>query len=207
MRHRVAHRKLGRDTQHRISLLRNQAQALLRHEHLETTVPKAKELRPFVERLITVAKRGVVAGKDNQAAELAARRLVLRDIPDREVVSKLFTVLAPRFSARPGGYTRLLPIGRRRGDQAPVAQIELLGSEFNPKAAAEKKAAKEKSEGAAKPKGVGGRLRAAADRLRGKRAGGEETAPAADTDAASEQRAAARKGSGGSRRAPGRSAK
>jgi large subunit ribosomal protein L17 len=86
MRHRVAHRKLGRVTEHRIALLRSQAQALLRHEHLETTVPKAKELRPFVERLITVAKRGVAAGRENGAAELTARRLVLRDIHDREVV-------------------------------------------------------------------------------------------------------------------------
>jgi large subunit ribosomal protein L17 len=165
MRHRVAHRKLGRVTEHRIALLRNQAQALLRHERIETTVPKAKEVRTFVERIITIAKRGNAAGDGAKA--LAARRLVLRDIPDREVVSKLFTVLAPRFAGRPGGYTRILRVGHRRGDAADVAQLELVGSEYNPKAAAEKKAKR-----AAKPTGVGGRLRAAADRLRGR--GGEK---------------------------------
>ena len=120
MRHRVAHRKLGRTTEHRIALLRNQAQALLRHERIETTVPKAKELRPFVERLITIAKRGVAGGEGN-GRTLHARRLVLRDIPDQEVVRKLFDVYAPRFASRPGGYTRLLRLGFRRGDSAQVA--------------------------------------------------------------------------------------
>src|SRR5436190_19969835 len=105
MRHRVAHRKLGRVTEHRIAMLRNQATALLLHEHLTTTVPKAKELRPFVERIITVAKRGLAAGTAN-AKELNARRLVMRDLQDRDVVSKLFDTLAPRFADRQGGYTR-----------------------------------------------------------------------------------------------------
>ena len=170
MRHRVKHRKLGRVTEHRISMLRNQATALLRHEHLETTVPKAKELRPFVERLITIAKRGLAAGSAN-ARELNARRMVMVDLQDREVVSKLFETLAPRFAERPGGYTRLLRLGFRRGDSAEVAQVELLGSEFDPKA----KVDGDKGE-AAKPKGkgVGGRLRAAADRLRGTKKGDEE---------------------------------
>src|SRR5579863_7363537 len=98
MRHRVAHRKLGRVTEHRISMLRNQATALLRHEHLTTTVPRAKELRPFVERIITVAKRSVTGpgpapGKDHAVANghaLHARRLVMQDLQDREVVTKLF---------------------------------------------------------------------------------------------------------------------
>ena len=81
MRHNVGHRKLGRVTEHRLALLRNQATALLRHEHIETTLPKAKELRPFVERLITIAKRGVAAGNAN-AQELNARRLVLKDLQD-----------------------------------------------------------------------------------------------------------------------------
>jgi large subunit ribosomal protein L17 len=201
MRHRVANRKLGRVTEHRIALLRSLSTDLLRHEHLKTTVPKAKELRPFVERVITIAKRGV-AGSPDPARAVNARRLVLRDIHDREVVAKLFDVLAPRFASRPGGYTRLLRIGYRRGDSAELALVELVGSEFNPKAAAEK-AAKEKAE---KPRtgGVGGRLRAAADRLRGKKVA-EETEDAAATDAEvrSQARAAARKGSGGSRRAPG----
>ena len=117
MRHRVAHRKLGRVTEHRISMLRNQATALLRHEHLTTTVPKAKELRPFVERLITIAKRGLAAGEANGRV-LNARRLVMQDLQDREVVTKLFDTIAPRFAARPGGYTRLLRLGFRRGDSA-----------------------------------------------------------------------------------------
>src|SRR5688500_7662314 len=139
MRHGVAHRKLGRVTEHRISLLRNQAQALLRHERIETTVPKAKELRPFVERIITLAKRGLAAnGETGPGRLLQARRLVLRDIPDKEVVSKLFDTIAPRMAQRPGGYTRILRVGHRRGDDAEIAQIELIGSEYNPNAEAEK---------------------------------------------------------------------
>ena len=120
MRHRVAHRKLGRVTEHRISMLRNQATALLKYEHLTTTVPKAKELRPFVERLITVAKRGLAAGEANGRV-LNARRLVMQDLQDREVVSKLFDTIAPRFAARPGGYTRLMRTGYRKGDGAELA--------------------------------------------------------------------------------------
>ena len=164
MRHRVAHRKLGRVTEHRIAMLRNQATSLLRHEHLTTTVPRAKELRPFVERLITIAKRGLADGSSNVRA-LNARRLVMHDVQDREVVSKLFDTLAPRFETRPGGYTRLLRLGFRKGDAAEVAQIELVGSEYNPRAAAEAEA--KKAEAAPKAKGVGGRLKAAAERLRG----------------------------------------
>jgi large subunit ribosomal protein L17 len=169
MRHRVSHRKLGRVTEHRISMLRNQAQELLRYEHLETTVPRAKELRPFVERIITIAKRGIADGADNGKA-LHARRLVLRDLQDRDVVGKLFDTLAPRFEGRPGGYTRILRIGYRRGDSAEKAHIELVGSEYDPNAATQK------SETAAKPqaKGVGGRLRAAAERLRGRKAEADE---------------------------------
>ena len=171
MRHRVAHRKLGRVTEHRIAMLRNQAERLIQFEHIETTVPKAKELRPFVERIITIAKRGLAKG-DGNGAELHARRLVLRDIQNRDVVAKLFDTIAPRFESRPGGYTRILRLGYRRGDSAEVAQIELVGSEFNPNAEAEKKATAEKQP---KAKGVGGRLRAAAERLRGKaKAEGEE---------------------------------
>src|SRR5215203_5428260 len=137
MPHNIAHRKLGRLTEHRMALLRNQATALLRHERIETTVPKAKELRPFVERIITIAKRGVAAGEAN-GKSLHARRLILRDIQDRDVVSKLFDTIAPRFEGRPGGYTRILRLGYRRGDSAEVAQIELVGSEYNPNAEAEK---------------------------------------------------------------------
>jgi large subunit ribosomal protein L17 len=171
MRHRVSHRKLGRVTEHRIALLRNQAQALLRFERIETTVPKAKELRPFVERIITIAKRGLAGDAESGAngRSLHARRLVLRDIHDREVVSKLFDTIAPRFETRPGGYTRILRLGYRRGDSAEVAQIELVGSEYNPNADAEKT-----EKAAPKKKGVGGRLRAAAERLRGKKAAAAE---------------------------------
>src|SRR3989442_3100960 len=175
MRHRVAHRKLGRTTEHRISMLRNQATALLRYEHLTTTVPKAKELRPFVERLITIAKRGLANGSSGRKAAAAAaelkvlnaRRLVMEDLQDREVVSKLFDTIAPRFAERPGGYTRLLRVGFRRGDSAEVAQVELIGSEFDPRAKAETPAEAKAEPG--KQKSVGGRLRAAAERLRGKK--------------------------------------
>jgi large subunit ribosomal protein L17 len=152
-------------------MLRNQATALLRHEHLTTTVPRAKELRPFVERLITIAKRGVVDGAENGRI-LHARRLVLHDVQDREIVTKLFDTIAPRFASRSGGYTRLLRLGFRRGDSAEVAQVELVGSEFDPRAKPDTPA----EDDAAKPKtgGVGGRLRAAAARLRGKKEPGEE---------------------------------
>src|SRR5713101_4479416 len=171
MRHRVAHRKLGRVTEHRLAMLRNQATALLRNEHLTTTVPRAKELRPFVERLITIAKRGVAAegAKASRTGAhaanghlLNARRRVMQDLQDRTVVSKLFDTLAPRFAERPGGYTRLLRLGYRRGDSAEIAQVELVGSEFDPRAKTETG-----TEPAPKPKakGVGGRLRAAAERL------------------------------------------
>jgi large subunit ribosomal protein L17 len=170
MRHRVAHRKLGRVTEHRISMLRNQATALLKYEHLTTTVPKAKELRPFVERLITVAKRGLAAGEAN-ARVLNARRLVMEDLQDREVVSKLFDTIAPRFATRAGGYTRLMRTGYRKGDSAELAQVELVGSEFDPNVKADAPA----DEAKPKSKGVGGRLRAAAERLRGTKKGDDES--------------------------------
>ena len=171
MRHRVAHRKLGRVTEHRIALLRNQAVALLEHERIETTVPKAKELRPFVERLITIAKRGVKAA-DPKGKSLSARRLVMRDLLDETVVTKLFDDLAPRYTHRPGGYTRILRVGHRRGDAAEVAQIELVGSEFDPKKAeAEKQAAEQEAGDQKTQKSVGERLKAAAQRLRGGKKG------------------------------------
>jgi large subunit ribosomal protein L17 len=156
-------------------MLRNQATSLLRHEHLVTTLPKAKELRPFVERIITVAKRGLAEGT-TPVKTLNARRIVMQDLQDRAVVTKLFDTLAPRFAARAGGYTRLLRLGFRKGDGAETAQVELVGSEFNPRAQAEADAAKGEA-APAKPKGVGGRLKAAADRLRSKKDdGGKKTA-------------------------------
>jgi large subunit ribosomal protein L17 len=155
-------------------MLRNQATALIRHEHLTTTVSRAKELRPFVERLITVAKRGVASDAARGAGAagsgpirtLNARRLVMRDLVDQQVVTKLFEELAPRFAARPGGYTRLLRLGFRKGDATEIAQVELVGSEFDPRAKAESPAGEAEKP---KAKGVGGRLRAAAERLRGKK--------------------------------------
>jgi large subunit ribosomal protein L17 len=159
-------------TEHRISMLRNQAQALIRHERIETTLPRAKELRPFVERIITIAKRGIADGGRTTKA-LHARRLVLEDIPNRATVTKLFDSIAPRFQGRPGGYTRILRLGYRRGDSAEIAQIELVGSEYNPALEVET----ETKPAAAPARGVGGRLRAAASRLRGQKA---------DSDAAAE---------------------
>jgi len=175
MRHRVGQRKLGRVTEHRIAMLRNQASALLLHERIETTVPKAKELKPFVERIITIAKRSL-ADTSDPVRGVNARRLVARDIADKAVVTKLFDEIAPRFVERPGGYTRLLRLGHRRGDSADVALIELVGSEYDPNAEPKAKGGKKTKKGgdeaaakaAAKKTGMGGRLRAAADRLRGK---------------------------------------
>jgi large subunit ribosomal protein L17 len=186
MRHHVAHRKLGRVTEHRLALLRNQAMALLRHEHIETTMPKAKELRPFVERLITIAKRGVAAGEAN-GKTLHARRLVLAELPDKAVVGKLFETIAPRFAERPGGYTRILRVGFRRGDAAEVAHVELVGSEYNPKA--EQEEAEKKEAAKPKSKGMGERLRAAASRVRG--AKGDQTGSKAQ--AGGQTKGAARK--------------
>jgi large subunit ribosomal protein L17 len=169
MRHRYAHRRLGRVSSHRKALLRNLATDLLDHEHIVTTVPKAKEVRPIVERLITVAKRGVKADEP-KGRTLAARRLVMTEIVNEDVVTKLFDQLAPRFMDRPGGYTRIPRLGHRRGDGGEIAQIELLGSEYDPKKAEAEKAEQESAgEGPKQQKSVGERLRSAAQNLRGKK--------------------------------------
>jgi len=183
-------------------MLRNQAERLIRYERLETTMPKAKELRPFVERIITIAKRGLAGGNANGSA-LHARRLVLRDIQNRDVVSKLFDTIAPRFEARPGGYTRILRLGYRRGDSAEVAQIELVGSEYNPNAEAEKADAGDKPQA----KGVGGRLRAAADRLRGKAKAEGEEGEGTDAPAKKAKPARPERGKGGRADTRGKGAK
>lgn len=161
MRHRVAYRKLGRVTEHRIAMLRNQASALIEHERIQTTVPKAKELRPFVERIISIAKRSLDAPAGSARAVIARRR-VAADIADREVVTKLFETIAPRYTERPGGYTRLLRLGHRRGDAADLASIELIGSEYNPKPAGDGA----KTEGEKPKKTMGGRIREALGRGR-----------------------------------------
>src|SRR5688500_10301340 len=194
MRHNVGYRKLGRVTEHRIALLRNQAIALLRHEKIETTMPKAKELRPFVERLITIAKRGVSAGDANGRA-LHARRMVLSEIPDQEVVGKLFDTIAPRFAERPGGYTRILRVGFRRGDAAEVAHVELVGSEYNPAAETEAEGEKEAPK---KAKGVGDRLKQAAQRMRTPRAEGGSKAQAGGQTRGKAQKSTTPRKAGGS---------
>jgi large subunit ribosomal protein L17 len=134
MRHRVAHRKLGRTTPHRRALLRNLATALFEKERIRTTLPKAKELRPFAERIITLARRD-----ENR---LHMRRLVARDIQKPAVVQKLFDTIGARFATRPGGYTRILRLGPRRGDGAEMALLELVGYEYKPAGKETKKGAK-----------------------------------------------------------------
>jgi large subunit ribosomal protein L17 len=188
MRHRYAHRRLGRNSKERRALLRGLATDLLNHEHIVTTVPKAKEVRPIVERLITVAKRGVRA-EEPKGRTLAARRLVMTEIVNEDVVTKLFDQLAPRFMDRPGGYTRILRLGHRRGDGGEIAQIELLGSEYDPKKAEAEKAETEAAAEAPKQKSVGERLRAAAQNLRSKK----ETPDAARAKAGKPARGAAKK--------------
>jgi large subunit ribosomal protein L17 len=143
MRHRVAHRKLGRTTPHRRALLRNLATALFDKERIRTTLPKAKELRPFAERLITLAKR-----EENR---LHARRLAARDLQDPAVVQKLFDTIGARFATRPGGYTRILQLGPRKGDGAEMAYLELVGYEFKP-AGKDGKAPKKAADKKAEPK-------------------------------------------------------
>jgi large subunit ribosomal protein L17 len=116
MRHRYSNRKLNRTTSHRLAMLRNMANSLLRHEVIVTTLPKAKELRRVAEPLITLGK----------APSLANRRLAFDRTRDREIVVKLFDVLGPRFAARNGGYVRILKYGFRKGDNAPLALVELV---------------------------------------------------------------------------------
>ncbi|MDH3498329.1 MAG: 50S ribosomal protein L17 [Gemmatimonadota bacterium] len=116
MRHRVKGRQLSRTASHKRAMLNNMAASLFRHERVTTTQAKAKELRPFAERLITLARRG----------DLHARRLVERRIRDRDVTGRLFGEIGPRFAGRPGGYTRIVKLGHRVGDGAEIARIELL---------------------------------------------------------------------------------
>jgi len=116
MRHRAKGRQLSRTSTHKRAMLNNMATSLFVHGRVITTEAKAKELRPFAEKLITLARRG----------DLHARRLVERRIKDRETLSRLFGEIGPRFAARPGGYTRILKLGHREGDGADVARIELL---------------------------------------------------------------------------------
>jgi large subunit ribosomal protein L17 len=116
MRHGVGHKKLNRTASHRQAMFANMAASLIKHEQIVTTLPKAKALRPVVERLVTLAKKG----------DLASRRLVVSRMGDETQAKKLFETLAPRFKARAGGYTRVLKAGYRHGDNAPLAVIEFV---------------------------------------------------------------------------------
>ena len=116
MRHGVAHRKLGRTTAHRQAMFANMAASLIKHEQIVTTLPKAKELRPFVEKLVTLAKKG----------DLHARRQAISQVRDVTQVGKLFATIGPRYGSRQGGYIRVLKAGFRYGDNAPMAVIEFV---------------------------------------------------------------------------------
>ncbi|MFT9417349.1 50S ribosomal protein L17 [Acetobacter sp.] len=123
MRHRIAGRKLGVTSSHRAAMFRNMAVALIKHEQITTTLPKAKELRPFVEKLITLGKRG----------DLHARRQAFAVLRDEVIVKKLFAAVAERYKGRNGGYTRVLRAGVRYGDAAQMAVIELIDRDVSAK--------------------------------------------------------------------------
>ena len=123
MRHGIAHRKLGRTTSHRTAMFANMAASLIKHEQIVTTLPKAKELRPFVEKLVTLAKRG----------DLHARRIAISRVRDVDQVGKLFAALGPRYAERNGGYIRVLKAGFRHGDNAPMAVIEFVDRDVSAK--------------------------------------------------------------------------
>ena len=116
MKHRVVGRRLDRTTEHRTAMFRNLVTSLFRHERITTTTPKAKEIKRFADKFITLAKKGTPH----------ARRQANRDVRDVEVLNKLFETLGPRFKSRPGGYTRIVRVGRRAGDAAEMAMIELV---------------------------------------------------------------------------------
>jgi large subunit ribosomal protein L17 len=151
MKHRVVGRKLGRTSAHRLALLRNMSTSLFKNERITTTLMKAKELRPFAERLLTLSKRET----------LHARRQVGRHIHEEKVLRKMFDSLSARYAQRPGGYTRIVKLGPRRGDSAEMAIIELVDYE------SQQRQEKEKDKDAAPAKGRSGRAKT-----------GEEAAPA-----------------------------
>jgi len=158
MKHRVAGRRLDRTTEHRTAMFRNMVTSLLRHEQIETTTPKAKELRRIADKVITLAKR----------ASPHARRQAYRQVRDVEVLNKLFETIGPRFASRPGGYTRLTRVRRRPGDNAEMAIIEL--TERAPPEAPAGEKAPAKAEKAAKPEKAPARAEKAA--AKGKAAAG-----------------------------------
>jgi large subunit ribosomal protein L17 len=123
MRHKIAHRKLGRTTEHRMAMLKNMSASLIKHEQITTTLPKAKELRPHVEKLVTLAKKG----------GLSNRRLADARLQDDAQLKKLFDVLAARYADRPGGYVRVLKAGFRASDQAAMAVVEFVDRDVSAK--------------------------------------------------------------------------
>ena len=125
MRHRKSGRKLNRTASHRKAMFANMAAALINHEQIKTTLPKAKELKPFVEKLVTLAKRG----------DLHARRIAISRVRDEAMVKKLFETIGPRYEDRHGGYTRVLRAGFRYGDSAPIAVIEFVDRDESAKGA------------------------------------------------------------------------
>lgn len=128
MRHNKSGRRLGRKPDHRQHMMRNMVTSFFEHERITTTVTRAKELRKLVDKMITLGKRG----------DLHARRQVLRVISDQKVVAKLFEMIAPRYTDRPGGYTRIIKLENRQGDNAPMVIFELVEEGFEPKEKAEK---------------------------------------------------------------------
>ena len=126
MRHRVAGKKLNRSAGHRTALRRNMVTELLRHESIRTTRAKAEAIRGQAEKLITLAKRGLDAAETDPARGVHARRLAAARLNDPDMVKKLFDEIAPRYAERPGGYTRMLKLGLRKGDAAPIVLLKLV---------------------------------------------------------------------------------
>src|SRR5262245_6739631 len=216
MRHRVAHRKLGRKTEHRIALLRNLCTSLITHERLITTLPKAKELRPFAERAITLGKHALAAEAPEDA--LHKRRLASAyffsgnagRVPDGgykrphaprtagvAALDKLFDEVANRFAERPGGYTRILKLGARRGDGAEMALIELIGSESMEVHEEEKKQEKKKGR---RFFGRGKKQEAAETKAGGEEKSGKSAKPAGKSKSGEEEESGDKQASPKSRR-------
>ena len=179
MRHGLANRKLGRTSSHRNALFRNQLASLIDKERIITTLPKAKELRPQIERLITIGKTDSVHN----------RRQVERVVPDDHLIAKLFDTLGPRFNERPGGYTRIIKLGSRRGDAAEMAILEFVG--YEPKI--EEAPTEEKGKKAAPKKEEGQEAEAAAEEKPKKKAAQKKEKPAAAAKTKKPAKAAAPK--------------
>ncbi len=209
MKHRIKQRKLNRTTPHRKAMLANMAASLIKHEQIVTTLPKAKELRPYIEKLITMGKQA----NDKSASALSKRRQAIARMRDKEQVKKIFDVLAERYADRPGGYTRVLKAGFRYGDCAPMAVIELVDrdesakgkdsgpvfgddeEDFAPGASeemkekqAEKKAdkAEEKPKAKTAPKATGGSAKAKKDQA--KSAGANKSSKTSKTTSSAPQK-------------------